>query len=250
MRGKLKALEKLLQDFFENQIQALSGKDLYREITEIVFEKLHQNIYLNQNKKFAPNIFRISIKRGNPISRDELEIFSETLKEIIKRVGQDESLNFPGPLHIQFYQEDKIQEKIKVDIAFSSPPSDKTKSIMTAEVESKHFENKVNGYLITPTDHVFEIKNKVFNIGRKDDNELVMDNLLISRLHAQIREINGKHILFDIDSTSGTKINGNRIRQQALISGDVIDIADISLIYYTELDESLVKKQDKLTKKI
>jgi pSer/pThr/pTyr-binding forkhead associated (FHA) protein len=78
----------------------------------------------------------------------------------------------------------------------------------------------------------------------------VVDNLLVSRLHAQIRTINGKHILFDVDSNAGTKVNGQRIRQHALSPGDVIEIADYSLIYYHELDEKYRNASENITKKI
>ena len=52
-----------------------------------------------------------------------------------------------------------------------------------------------------------------------------------SRLHAQLRAIKGRFIIFDLDSTGGTFVNTQRINQCALYPGDVISLAGYPLVY-------------------
>jgi pSer/pThr/pTyr-binding forkhead associated (FHA) protein len=63
------------------------------------------------------------------------------------------------------------------------------------------------------------------------DNQLVIDDPRVSRLHALLRAVHGQHILCDLNSSGGTFINGQRITQQALRPGDVISLAGFTLIY-------------------
>ncbi|MBM3137959.1 MAG: FHA domain-containing protein [Chloroflexi bacterium] len=250
MKSQLEIIEKRLQDFFENQLQNLGGKNLYTKITESVLQILHEKVHHVEEKKFAPNIYRVSLKSAKVMDAEEIAAFTDTLKNIITNVCLEESLNLSGPIHIQFFSDQKIESEFKTEVIFSTTPTRDTAKIFMDEGEKGKKESAITGYLISSTDEVFEIKNKITNIGRREDNELVVDNLLVSRLHAQIRAINGRHVLFDIDSTAGTKVNGQRIKQQALAPGDVIEIADYSLIYYHELEEKYRSGTGKITRKI
>lgn len=250
MKSQLEIIEKRLQEFFENQLQNLGGKNLYTKITESILQTLHQDIHLVEEKSFAPNIYRILLKSAEGMDPEEMAAFTDTLKTIIKNVCQEETLNLSGPIHIQYFNDQKIEPEYKIEVSFSTAPTRDTAKIFMGEDDHESGVEIVSGYLISSSDEVFEIKNKIINIGRREENELVVDNLLVSRLHAQIRAINGRHVLFDIDSTAGTKVNGQKIRQQPLSPGDVIEIADYTLIYYHELDEKYRTGSEKITKKI
>lgn len=78
---------------------------------------------------------------------------------------------------------------------------------------------------------VIPLTQPVINIGRRVENTLVIDDPRVSRTHAQLRAINGRYIIFDLNSTGGTMINGERITQSILYPGDVISLAGAELIY-------------------
>ncbi len=90
-------------------------------------------------------------------------------------------------------------------------------------------------YLIDPTDNVINITKTVTNMGRRVDNDVVVDDARVSRQHAQIRFSPKGCILFDLNSTGGTFINEKKITQQKLHSGDVISIAGVIFIYGEEV---------------
>lgn len=78
----------------------------------------------------------------------------------------------------------------------------------------------------------------VINIGRRQDNHIVLDDPRISRTHAQLRAAKGRYILSDLNSTGGTYVNGVRVAQQVLNPGDVISLSGYPLIYGEENTES------------
>jgi len=83
----------------------------------------------------------------------------------------------------------------------------------------------VNGADIVPLDKA------VINIGRMNDNDIVLPNAHVSRYHARIAGMNGKFILEDLQSTSGTSVNGSQMTRKILSPGDVIAVAGIPIIY-------------------
>src|SRR5258706_398479 len=79
-------------------------------------------------------------------------------------------------------------------------------------------------FTIEDTDAFLTLENKtvvlvnlpIFNIGRRIENNLVMNDPRVSRIHAQLRPMNGNYVLFDLGSTGGTFINGRSITELCL----------------------------------
>ena len=63
-----------------------------------------------------------------------------------------------------------------------------------------------------------------FWIGRSEDNDLVLEDELISRLHAKIRPQHEGYVLYDIHSYNGTKIKGEKVLKHILKNNDEINI--------------------------
>ena len=64
--------------------------------------------------------------------------------------------------------------------------------------------------------------NKPFTIGRKSDNVLHFDTLMVSRYHAVLEFADGKWILKNLSQNSITMLNGKNIDTAVLSDGDVI----------------------------
>jgi pSer/pThr/pTyr-binding forkhead associated (FHA) protein len=71
----------------------------------------------------------------------------------------------------------------------------------------------------------------VTRLGRQLDNDVVFQEEAVSRNHAEIRCENGKYILHDLLSTSGTYVNNRRIERCVLNSGDLISLANIQFMF-------------------
>jgi pSer/pThr/pTyr-binding forkhead associated (FHA) protein len=62
-------------------------------------------------------------------------------------------------------------------------------------------------------------------IGRRPHNDLVIDNSAISAEHAVIVSMLQDAFLEDLNSTNGTRVNGQRIKKHFLKNNDVIELA-------------------------
>ncbi|HZL36077.1 MAG TPA: FHA domain-containing protein [Tepidisphaeraceae bacterium] len=71
----------------------------------------------------------------------------------------------------------------------------------------------------------------MFVIGRKTGCDLVLNSDAVSKTHAVLFEKDGQRVLRDLDSRHGTFVNGTRVRNAVLKSGDVIRIGDADLRY-------------------
>ncbi|MDH5573105.1 MAG: FHA domain-containing protein [Gammaproteobacteria bacterium] len=84
----------------------------------------------------------------------------------------------------------------------------------------------------------YPINKSRLNIGRHGDNDIVLSEPRISRVHAQIM-INGDDIIIqDLNSKNGTYTGSKRIDVHSLEKGDVITIASYELIF-TDLDDDM-----------
>ncbi len=67
-----------------------------------------------------------------------------------------------------------------------------------------------------------------FRIGRSSEADLTLPSRSVSGMHAKILEENGEMWLYDLGSTNGTFVNGERVRKKALLQdGDTVQFAAV-----------------------
>lgn len=86
-------------------------------------------------------------------------------------------------------------------------------------------------FLIVDGERHVLLDRTVLNIGRRAENQLILDVPYVSRTHAQLRARQGRFVLFDLGSAIGTSVNGRPVRQHILRPGDVITIGPTRLVY-------------------
>ncbi len=69
------------------------------------------------------------------------------------------------------------------------------------------------------------------SLGRAEDNDLILDDHLVSRHHAVIRQDAGRFVIADLGSTNGTFVGGRRTQERILTDGDVIKLGDTTLLF-------------------
>jgi pSer/pThr/pTyr-binding forkhead associated (FHA) protein len=75
------------------------------------------------------------------------------------------------------------------------------------------------------------LEKKVTRIGRSLDNDIVLHEEFVSRFHAEVHQEDGKFVLYDKKSTSGTFVNSKRIERCVLNSGDLISFYSIQIMF-------------------
>lgn len=68
-------------------------------------------------------------------------------------------------------------------------------------------------------------------IGREEGNDIQLNDERVSRYHIKIQEDHDKLVLTDLESTNGTKVNGEEIQLRILRHGDMITVGRSVLLY-------------------
>ncbi|MCG6908771.1 MAG: FHA domain-containing protein [Deltaproteobacteria bacterium] len=93
-------------------------------------------------------------------------------------------------------------------------------------------------------------------IGRRDANNIVIENLAVSGFHAKIDSIDKGYLLTDLKSKNGTFVNGQLVASHWLGHGDTINIGKHTLLFIFEdgeerssasgsMDKTMVMDTDK-----
>ena len=77
------------------------------------------------------------------------------------------------------------------------------------------------------------LNSDLVSVGRNPENEIFLDDVTVSRKHAEFHRINGGFSVRDSGSLNGTYVNGELAEQTDLITGDSVQIGKYRLLYIT-----------------
>lgn len=233
----LQDLENQLQKLVESRFAGLfSGQKPDDLIVKRLTAAMHASTRAKEEgSRFAPDVYTVLV---HPNSLDEWKDprLLDTLVEILKAAAQVSNLGFEAPPTLTLAEDpDLAPGEFAILASHRIELVEKTQDNQLGTGEQKTLEDTnpipENAFLIVEGVKVFQLKQSVVNIGRRLDNSLVIDDPRVSRNHAQLRAIRGRFVLFDLNSSGGTYINGQRMTQSVLYPGDVISLAGVSLIF-------------------
>ncbi|MDQ3958511.1 MAG: zinc-ribbon and FHA domain-containing protein [Actinomycetota bacterium] len=79
----------------------------------------------------------------------------------------------------------------------------------------------------------FFLDTDVTQVGRHPDSDIFLDDITVSRRHAELRRSSQAFTLADVGSLNGTYVNRERVEDARLRSGDEIQIGKFKLIFLT-----------------
>jgi pSer/pThr/pTyr-binding forkhead associated (FHA) protein len=226
----------------ESRLQALVEVDLVaafpgRKVEEVVFQRLAAAIQLNSvqlddGSIAAPNVFTLIVHPSSS-SRWQDQHLLEILLHSINTVGEEAGFQFVAAPTIAISTDEKLSPADARIIASHrvQPLADTSASPPEKEGQEEAEKLPDNAFLIVEGVKVYPLTQPVINIGRRLDNQLVIDDPRVSRNHAQLRAIKSRFVVFDLNSTGGTFVNGQRTSQSVLYPGDVISLAGVALIF-------------------
>lgn len=78
----------------------------------------------------------------------------------------------------------------------------------------------------------FVINKETVIIGRHPESDIFLDDITVSRRHAEIKRVESKFFLTDLGSLNGTYVNKMRVDETEIMSGDEIQIGKFKLIFF------------------
>jgi len=233
---KLDQLEAKIQKLVEDQLAGiLPGVKLEDRVIQRLATAVRENIVQQKDDRaVAPNLYTLIVStETSPMWKEQSTI--DALKNVITTASRDVGLKFVTQPTITITTDDAFSaDEIKVVASHKLEPAGDTQGAqMTAMNEENEEGDNIpeNAFLIIEGVKVHPLTEPVVNIGRRLENQLVIDDPRVSRNHAQLRAIKGRFVLFDLNSTGGTFVNGQRTSQTVLYPGDVISLAGVALIF-------------------
>jgi len=81
---------------------------------------------------------------------------------------------------------------------------------------------------------VIKLEKEVLTLGRREDNDIILDDIFVSRRHAEVIRKGEVYIIRDQKSRYGTYVNGIRITEKKLDYGDEIQLGNILITFVDE----------------
>ncbi len=117
--------------------------------------------------------------------------------------------------------ESEVEEEVEV-----SPPAEALKSGTAIMVIRKGPDAGMT----------FTLDHDLVSIGRHPESDIFLDDITVSRKHAEIRREGSSFTLTDTGSLNGTYLNRERIESAVLQNGDEIQIGKYRLLFFVAPD--------------
>lgn len=101
--------------------------------------------------------------------------------------------------------------------------------------------SELNAYLIVLSGRsvgkMFKVPVGEVKLGRSLESEIRLDDEGVSRVHARMhRSDDGSVMLYDLQSTNGTFVNGRRVHELGLHDGDRIQVGSVTILKFSYQD--------------
>jgi pSer/pThr/pTyr-binding forkhead associated (FHA) protein len=234
MENQLHTLARTIQLAIHETVKLLPWRDFsvstlaHQIATEVIATS---RVDLN-NQTYAPDQFTLSI---HPHETGELQTvkpeIQDDLAQNLQQALEECNLSIIRRPHITLATDPTLQKgEIRVIAWHSADPREITPEPISKSVSESDLPRKT-AFLVVEGRRHFPLNKAEITIGRRVDNDLVLDGHHVSRRHAQIRVHQGRYQIIDLDSMAGIKVNGRMVKEHILFAGDVISLADIELVY-------------------
>lgn len=240
MRSRLDMIEARLQSFIESSLYFLPVDQKQAALAHHLVAAIEQTVVQEANGNLvAPNLFTVKLHPINLSIWESRPGLIEALSRILNESAREAGLTFPSAPILQLEADATLlQDHFQIFTATRSNPVDETGVVPVIDEKATVDTHPPHAFLILHGNTTIPLTLAVINIGRRSDNQIMIDDPRISRSHAQLRAVRGHYVLFDLNSTGGTYVNATRVSQHVLKPGDVISLAGMSLIYGEENSSS------------
>lgn len=78
---------------------------------------------------------------------------------------------------------------------------------------------------------LFALDEPLVTAGRHPDSIIFLDDITVSRRHAEVRTVEGGYVVMDVGSLNGTYLNRQRVEKADLHDGDELQIGTFKLLF-------------------
>ena len=78
----------------------------------------------------------------------------------------------------------------------------------------------------------FALEQEVTTAGRHPDSDIFLDDITVSRRHAEVTRAASAYVVRDVGSLNGTYVNRERVEEATLSNGDELQIGKFKLVFF------------------
>ncbi|MHB8680731.1 MAG: FhaA domain-containing protein [Acidimicrobiales bacterium] len=166
----------------------------------------------------APNFFVVTL---SPQDADRFRTFVDVLARELGDAARDhartEGYSFVGPVEVEIHLDDGLRAgRFTVEAEVAEGP-----------------DGLPAGSLVLADGSRVVIEAEPVVIGRLPECAVVLSDPNVSRRHAEVRRQGSDVVIFDLQSTNGTRVNGVPITERALDDGDEIMVGTTTIRFET-----------------
>jgi hypothetical protein len=246
MNDRFEKIEAQLQRFIEENTARLFGTiGIENKLAHRLVEAMQEQLQSGEDGRLvAPDSYGLYIHPHFAKDvRANIALLDSLAGHLLETASQN-GIYFPADPAISVIPDGSIpQGEFEIHAIITDEAEEQTKGITTDQLaESVAIPEKA--FIIVGGDKIVSLEEHTINLGRSLDNQVVLDDARVSRRHAQLRAVNGYYILFDLDSSGGTFVNGERVTQATLQPGDVISAAGVTMVYGEDAIRTLDETQE------
>jgi hypothetical protein len=232
--------ESVAQRLVEGSLARLLGN---RPLTHKVINELAEALEDSQEEAQVANRYQIRMHPADYAAiHEETPDLSTRLTTHLREVARQTELAFSGELSLTLVADTAIPPRKVVVHAWHEPGTDgTTRSFERSELPRLQRLEALDAFVIVNGRRHVPLDKPRITIGRRTDNDVIVDSPLVSRQHAHIRWRYGHFVLYDAGSRGGVRVNGELCKECVLKPGDLITLSEqVSLIY----GEGLESRED------
>lgn len=236
MKSRLDLIENTFKSLFEGDSLIFPWMDERSAFLHHLIEAIEECLLdAQQESETLPVRYSLYLNAADKRFIESQSDWNSILQQFFNDVASELDLHFDQNPEIALVSRNSLpKSEVQIKAIPNDPENGQTSAVPVMITHPIPPAADIRAMLILEDEKCFPLEKPVINIGRKSSNHLVLNDLRVSRTHAQIRAMKDGFILFDIGSTGGTYVNGERVSQRVLKPGDVISIAGIKLIYAEE----------------
>lgn len=242
----LTRFEALAQKLVEGSFKRLFGEQL--EPYEIA-SQLARVMEDNAIDGAVPNLYQVWLAEAD---REALlaryPALPHQLADYLTNLAQQAGFDVSAAIRVQLKADEAVASpQFQVQVSHGPESPEQTTQIQPREaVEAGVLAAlwALDAYLVVSGRQHVPLDQPVTTIGRRADNDIVLDSPTVSRKHAQIRWRYGRFILYDLSRRGRTAVNDQPVTECVLQPGDVITLSDTRLIYGEDQETNKQKPPD------
>lgn len=193
-----------------------------------------------RGERLAPNVYWVYLNPEDYSAlREAQPTLPEDLTQSVVELASQAGLELTHPPIVEIHSAESIPRH-QVSVAARYIPPESVQAGNTSEMDAQasaamraELERAPDAapFLILDGRRTVPLVRPIVRIGRSLDNDVIVEDARISRHHVQLRRRAGRYVVYDLGSSGGTWVNGDRVSECLLQAGDVISLAGVQVIY-------------------